>query len=232
MRSLQSYADTVSPRKRPRNSCSNCVFLAPQTSPESRIVWSLTVHRRRAPNSRPRADRENRAFEQRSPVTRVCSLNSIYESANCFELHRTTKNGLNLRLVLDSRFGQRKDREQREDNGIPPEDRVLFLEIYVPDASEFSAELHVRGVEVGSHQVLRAESAAVANGIAALLLYLRDQTGQVPHAYYNWTEGNPVLYMIRYVLSGYGEVAPITREVLRQAEHNPARRAADPCLMR
>jgi hypothetical protein len=123
----------------------------------------------------------------------------------------------------DAEYSKR-EREQREDNGIPPEDRVLFLEIYVRDASEFSAELHVRGVEVGSHQVLRAESAAVANGIAALLLYLRDRTGQVPHAYFNWTEGNPVLYMIRYVLSGYGDVAPITREVLRQAEHNPARR--------
>ena len=68
--------------------------------------------------------------------------------------------------------------------------------------------------------MLRAESAAVANGIAALLLYLRDRTGHVPHAYFSWTEGN----MIRYVLSGYGDVAPITREVLRQAEHNPARR--------
>lgn len=37
-----------------------------------------------------RADRENRAFGQR-PVTRVCSLNFIYEIANCFELHRTTR---------------------------------------------------------------------------------------------------------------------------------------------
>jgi hypothetical protein len=123
----------------------------------------------------------------------------------------------------DAEYSKR-EREQREDNGIPPEDHVLFLEIYVPDASEFSADLHVRGVEVGSHQVLRAESAAVANGIAALLLYLRDRTGHVPHAYFSWTEGNPVLYMIRYVLSGYGDVAPITREVLRQAEHNPTRR--------
>src|SRR5213592_852445 len=96
MRSLQSYADTVSPRKRPKNSCSNCIFLAPQTSPESRIVWSLTAHRRRAPNSRPRADRENPAFVQRIAVNRVCSLNSIYEIANCFELHRTTTMDSNL----------------------------------------------------------------------------------------------------------------------------------------
>src|SRR5206468_4136090 len=51
MRSLQSCANTVSARKRRRNSCSNCVYLAPQTSPKSRIVWSLAAHRRRAPNS-------------------------------------------------------------------------------------------------------------------------------------------------------------------------------------
>src|SRR6476659_2757264 len=82
MRSLQSYADTVSARKRPRNSCSSCVLLAPQTSPKSRIVWSLTAHRRRAPNSRPRADRENLAFGQRNPVNQVSSLNSILEIAN------------------------------------------------------------------------------------------------------------------------------------------------------
>jgi hypothetical protein len=55
---------------------------------------------------------------------------------------------------------------------------------------------------------------ASGDGIAALLLYLRDRTGHVPPAYFSWTEGNPVLYMIRYVLSGHGDVAPITREVL------------------
>jgi hypothetical protein len=72
-------------------------------------------------------------------------------------------------------------------NGIPAEDRALFLEIYVRDASEFSGDLHVCGVEVGPHQVLGAESAAVASGIVALLLYLRDRTGQVPHACFSWT---------------------------------------------
>ena len=103
---------------------------------------------------------------------------------------------------------------------------MLFLEIYVRDASEFSADLHVEGVEVDGYKVLRGHSAAVPNAIAALLLYLRDQTGEVPHAYFHWGERNPFLYLIRYLLSGQGDVAPLTREILRQAEPNKDLRPA------
>jgi len=42
----------------------------------------------------------------------------------------------------------RKEREQREDNHIPPEEPILFLEVQVEDASEFMDVLEVRGVEV------------------------------------------------------------------------------------
>jgi hypothetical protein len=64
------------------------------------------------------------------------------------------------------------------------------------------------------------------NAIAAFLLYLREDKGKVPHAYFNWTEGNPLLYLLHYVLSGEGDVAPVTREVLRKAEANAQRRPA------
>jgi hypothetical protein len=120
----------------------------------------------------------------------------------------------------------RREQDQREDNNIPSNEPIVFLEIYVRDASDFSTDLNIHGFEVGRHRVLRGESAAVANAIAGFLLYLRDDKEKVPHAYFNWTEGNPLLYLIHYVLSGEGDVAPVTREVLRKAEPNAQRRPA------
>ena len=115
-------------------------------------------------------------------------------------------------------------RQARDVHHIPEDDPVLILEIYVRDASEFSADLNVEGVQVNDHRILRGESAAVPNAIAALLLYLRDRNDKPPHAYFHWGERNPFLYLIRYLLSGQGDVAPLTREILRQAEPDLARR--------
>jgi len=119
-----------------------------------------------------------------------------------------------------------KEQEVREDNHIPPTDPILFLEVHVSDASEFAEIIRVKGVEVDGYRILRAESAAVPNAIAALLLYLRDQTGKIPHAYFGWVEGNPIQYLLRFILFGEGDIAVVTREVLRQAEKDPERRPA------
>ncbi|MBO3464234.1 amino acid transporter, partial [Aetokthonos hydrillicola CCALA 1050] len=117
-----------------------------------------------------------------------------------------------------------KEQQMRNDNHIPLSDPILFLEILVSDASEFENIVTLKGLEVGGYRILRAESAAVPNTIAAILLYLRDLTGKIPHAYFNWPEGNPMDYLLRFILFGEGDIAVVTREVLRQAEKNPQRR--------
>jgi hypothetical protein len=121
---------------------------------------------------------------------------------------------------------QLKEKEKREDNHIPDSDPIIFLEVRPGDASEFTGVLRVRGVEVDGYRVLRTRSPAVPNAIAAFMLYLRDETGRIPHVYFGWSEGNPFMYLLRFVLFGEGDTAPVTREVLRQAEDDPDRRPA------
>ncbi|MFB7907199.1 amino acid transporter [Kitasatospora sp. NPDC059146] len=115
----------------------------------------------------------------------------------------------------------------RRDNDIPPEDDLVFVEVTVLDPSDFEAELTVRGeVLHDRYRVLSLQSSSVPNALAALLLQVRDLTGQQPHIYFEWTEGNPFAQFLRFFLFGQGEIAPVTREVLREAEPDRTRRPA------
>jgi hypothetical protein len=114
--------------------------------------------------------------------------------------------------------------EAQDMHHLPTGDSVLFLEVRPGDASQFSEVLAVEGAHVGPYRVLRSQSAAIPNAIAALLLYIRDRTGQIPHVYFGWTEGNPITYLLKFLAFGEGDTAPVTREVLRQFEHDPRRR--------
>ncbi len=113
------------------------------------------------------------------------------------------------------------EHEKRVDNHIPSSDPIIFFEVETGDASEFKGKLKVRGIEVDGYKILRTESSAVPNAIAALLLHLRDKTGKIPHVYFGWSEGNPLKYLVRFILFGEGDTAPVTREILRQAEPDP-----------
>jgi len=119
---------------------------------------------------------------------------------------------------------EHKLREARESHHLPATDRVLFLEVRLGDASEFGSQLRVHGVDVDGHHVLRCTSPAIPNAIAALLLYIRDETRKIPHAYFGWTEGNPIAYLLKFLAFGEGDTAPVTREVLRQSEPDPLQR--------
>ncbi|HKQ75342.1 MAG TPA: amino acid transporter [Blastocatellia bacterium] len=119
-----------------------------------------------------------------------------------------------------------KEKQERWNNHIPANDPVLFLEVRPGDVSEFAGVLRVRGVRVGSYRVLRTKSPAVPNALAAFLLQARDETGQIPHIYFGWTEGNPIWYLVKFILFGEGDTAPVTHEILRKAEPDPTRRPA------
>jgi hypothetical protein len=118
----------------------------------------------------------------------------------------------------------RVDQQVRYLHGVSPHSRIYFFEVERGDASSFECTLKVTGEHVGKHCVLRAESPAVANAIAALLLHLETRTGKVPHGYFKWNEGNPVGNLFRFIFLGEGDTAPLVHEVLRRAMPDYTRR--------
>ncbi|WP_142063359.1 amino acid transporter [Pseudarthrobacter sp. B4EP4b] len=100
---------------------------------------------------------------------------------------------------------------------LPLAQEALFLEVIVDDSSDFETELHVRGVVRHGYRILEVHGPVVPNTIASVLLHIRDVTGLMPHIYFRWTEGNPVTNLLRFLFLGEGEIAPVTREVLREA---------------
>jgi hypothetical protein len=122
-----------------------------------------------------------------------------------------------------------KDREQakaelREMYSLSPETPIYFVEVARGDTSDFTENLQVHGIRDGPDRIFRATSAAVPNSIAAFLIYLKQSTGCIPHAYFHWTDVNPVMNVMRYVFLGEGDTAPLTHEVLRRAIKDPAQR--------
>jgi hypothetical protein len=151
------------------------------------------------------------------------------ETARSF-LNDANEEGGEVRIVTNRRETgdmteyRFKEHEKRVDNHIPSTDPILFYEIETGDASEFKGKLFIRGIDVEGYRILRTQAPAVPNAIAAFLLYLRDTTGKIPHVYFGWSEGNPIMYLARYILFGEGDTAPVTREILRQAEPDPEMR--------
>jgi len=130
----------------------------------------------------------------------------------------------NRRQTGDRAEYAEKEKRQRRMNPVPGAADILFLEVDVVDPSTFSDVLRVHGVEVDGYRVLRADSAAAPNAIAALLLALRNSTGIIPQAHFEWSEGNPLGHLFRYLILGRGDTAPVVREIIRQVEPDADRR--------
>ena len=117
-------------------------------------------------------------------------------------------------------------RRLRRDHDLPQDPDVIFVEVTVTDPSDFEAELSVRGeVMHGRYRVMTArvlvgrERAGGPDACtsATSRASSRTSTSSGPRA-------TPSLHFLRFLLFGQGEVAPVTREVLRRAEPDRERR--------
>jgi hypothetical protein len=165
----------------------------------------------------------SRALRTTELRIRKCVLDPVAEG---FIRQDAEQNGV-VRIVAHRPGGimyPKKEMEARELHNL--EGPFIFLEVSIADASEFASDtLNVQGIRTSDgYRILRCESAAVPNTIAALLLYIRDRTRAIPHLYVGWTEGNPIIYILKYLFFGEGETAPVTREILREAEPDPKKR--------
>jgi hypothetical protein len=118
----------------------------------------------------------------------------------------------------------KKERQARDDHSLNSGEQVVFLEMVQGDASAFVEDIDVRGVKIGGHRILRCTAPAIPNAIAAILLKAQSESGQISHAYFGWTEGNPISYVLKFIFLGEGDTAPVTREVLRRAVRNQQER--------
>jgi len=118
-----------------------------------------------------------------------------------------------------------KTRETVREHDLRDAEDIILVEVTVTDPSDFETRLEVHGrVMHGQFRLLTVNSSSVPNALAALLIHVRDRTHAIPHIYFEWTEGSPVVNLLRFLLFGVGEVAPVTREVLRRAERDRRRR--------
>jgi hypothetical protein len=119
-----------------------------------------------------------------------------------------------------------KNSDERRFSHIPQKSKIIFLEVHPADSSDFEEDLLVQGVEKHGYRVLEVKSGNIPNTIAAVLLQIRNETGMIPTIYFEWSQGNPISNMFKFLVTGVGDVAPVTREVLRESEKDPKRRPA------
>jgi hypothetical protein len=154
----------------------------------------------------------------RSTELRVCD---IQLDATCHAFINDDKDQV-IRLIahrpqnVSEEEYDRLDAIARFAHNLHPDEQLFFLEIERADSSEFEASLQVHGVCLGRHKIFRSSSPSVPNAVAGILIHFRDLTGTLPHAYFKWIEGNPVMNMFRFLFFGEGDVAPVAHEILRK----------------
>ncbi|MCW2855749.1 MAG: amino acid transporter [Marmoricola sp.] len=168
------------------------------------------------------ASRVLRAFELRTTEVQLDPTAELF-LRDC--ARRSIRIVANEPDARDREEYRRKAAQILDDNDLPDAQDILFMEVTLTDPSDFESVIEVSGAVLhDKFRVLTFSSPTVPNALAAVLLHIRDVTGVRPHIYFEWTEGSPIPNLVRFLLFGVGEVAPVTREVIRRAEPDPRRR--------
>jgi len=167
--------------------------------------------------------RVQRSFQLRatSVTFDAAALDFVSTDADDYGVVRVLANEPDDGSALEYR---QKLSEGQQHCNLPVRSPVLFLEVTGTDSSDFEEDLHVRGEVRHGFRVLTVTSGNIPNTIATVMLEIRDRTGVIPDVYFEWTEGDPITNMFKFLITGTGEVAPVTREVLRRAEPRRERR--------
>jgi hypothetical protein len=167
--------------------------------------------------------RLNRAFQIRATSTALDSVAADF-------VHEAATGHTSIRIIPIPPGGssashyRQKLAEERRGHGMPARAPALFLEVHETDSSDFEEALLVHGCRAHGYRILSVASNNVPATIAAVLLTIRDTTGVVPDVFFEWSDNGPVKSLFRYLISGVGLTANVTREVVRRAESDPTRR--------
>ena len=106
-----------------------------------------------------------------------------------------------------------------------PTSRVLFLEVRPGDVSEFTRRVGGTGRRRGRpSRAARASARRSRTQSRRCCCYIRDQTGRSRTRTLGGRKATRSPTCLKFLAFGEGDTAPVTREVLRQAEPNPLRR--------
>jgi hypothetical protein len=134
---------------------------------------------------------------------------------------------LDFPVLVPHRPGSRGIREKeesiRQEHRLGPEVPVVFIEANLGDASEFYQTPLMEVIQEEGVFILRINRcASIAHTIAALALEL-SKAGTPPEIHFGWSDARPMAANIGFLLFGEGNVPWMVRELIIDAEPDPAK---------
>ena len=135
---------------------------------------------------------------------------------------------LELSVLVPHRPGRRslatKEITIRREHRIARDVMIIFVEVELLDASEFTQEpwLEVREEE-GRYVMKITQAASIAHTLAAVALEMT-KVGKPPEIHFGWTDESPLSGTVGFLLFGEGNIPWMVRELIRRAEPDPAKR--------